>query len=88
MKNIQLQNEGLILDWNECHQDYLHDESRLCGKADSIAFPADEDEVRRIVSSVSAEGGVLTVQGARTGIAGGAVPLGGCILNLLSLIHI
>ncbi|MEI8350975.1 MAG: hypothetical protein WCG36_01555 [bacterium] len=71
MKNIQLQNEGLILDWNECHQDYLHDESRLCGKADSIALPADEEEVRRVVSWVSSAGGGLTIQGARTGIAGG-----------------
>ena len=85
MKNIQPLNTGLLQDWNEGHQDYLHDESRLCGKADSIALPADEEEVRRVVSWVSAAGGGLTIQGARTGIAGGAVPLGGCILNLSRL---
>lgn len=77
-------NDSLVLDWNDCHQDYVHDESRLRGHADTISFPGDEDQVRRVVAGVGA-GGRITVQGARTGIAGGAVPFGGCILNLSRL---
>lgn len=78
-------NTGLILNWSDCHQDYLHDESRLRGHAEYISFPADEDQVRQVVAEVAAAAGRITVQGARTGIAGGAIPLGGCILNLSRL---
>lgn len=76
---------GLIQPFCDSHLDYLHDESRLSGTAKTIAFPTSEDEVRKVVSAVCAEGGPITVQGARTGIAGGAVPKGGCIVNLSRL---
>ena len=74
-----------IQTFDERHSDYLHDESRLGGMAEAIAFPANEDEVRSVVAAVHAEGGTITVQGARTGISGGAVPKGGCIVNLARL---
>ena len=60
------------------YSDYLQDESRLRGEADGIAFPETEEEIR----SLLADGAPVTLQGARTGIAGGAVPLSGRIINL------
>lgn len=78
-------NPDLIQFCGDQHLDYLHDESRLNGKAGTIAFPGDEGEVREVVAAVVAGGGSITVQGARTGVAGGAVPAGGCVLNLSRL---
>jgi D-lactate dehydrogenase (cytochrome) len=62
--------------------DYLRDESRLEGRADSISFPSDEQEVREVLRATGGDGTPVTVQGGRTGIVGGAVPLGGHVLNL------
>ena len=60
--------------------DYLSDESRRVGTADSISFPTTEAEVIEIIKN--SQGLPITVQGARTGIVAGAVPEGGLILNL------
>lgn len=62
--------------------EYLRDESRLQGKAETISFPSNEEEVRQFITRLSASDTPVTVQGARTGISGGAVPLEGHILNL------
>ncbi len=62
--------------------EYLRDESRLHGRAETISFPGNEEEVRQVLYRLSASGTMVTVQGARTGISGGAVPLRGHILNL------
>ena len=69
--------------------EYRRDESRSVGEAEAIAFPASEDEVRAVLRRVrerAAETGErpepVTVQGARTGLAAGAVPHGGLVLNL------
>lgn len=62
--------------------DYLRDESRLAGRADSLSFPSSEEEVREVLRATGADGTPVTVQGGRTGIVGGAVPLGGHVLNL------
>jgi len=72
----------LILPWNSEHDDYLHDESRSTGSADSISFPKTEAEVIEVVNAIRAQGGSITTQGARTGITAGAVPNGGHLLNL------
>ncbi len=64
------------------YPDYLKDESRRSGKAETISFPASEDEVRAILAHIHAGGVGVTTQGGRTGITGGAVPAGGHILNL------
>jgi D-lactate dehydrogenase (cytochrome) len=61
------------------YPDYLRDESRRSGSADSISFPLSEDDIQEVISSTD---GPLTVQGGRTGITAGAVPDGGHILNL------
>ena len=62
--------------------DYLRDESRKVGRAQSIAFPCHEEEIREALEQAAAAGWPVTVQGGRTGITGGAVPDGGLILNL------
>ena len=64
------------------HQEYLTDESGMQGKADSISFPRNEDEVCTIVTSLRERDVSFTIQGARTGLCGGAVPQGGHILNM------
>jgi len=64
------------------YPDYLRDESRREGRADSISFPAGEQELRDDLVAAHAAGTPVTVQGARTGITAGAVPDGGHILNL------
>lgn len=71
-----------IITWTAEYEDYLRDESRRVGNADSISFPTSEAGVIEVVKAVHARGGTITVQGARTGIVAGAVPQGGHILNL------
>lgn len=62
--------------------DYLRDESRKTGVADAIAFPQSVDETVSLVRFAVASGiKNITVQGSRTGIAAGAVPDGGVIIN-------
>ncbi len=62
--------------------DFLRDESRKIGAADSISFPTTEEEVRGIMAEAHARHVPVTFQGGRTGITAGAVPFGGHILNL------
>lgn len=62
-------------------EEYGRDESRTSGEASSISFPTTEDEARAILKKLHAERVPVTVQGARTGLAAGAVPHGGHILN-------
>ena len=64
------------------YPDYLRDESRKSGRADSLSFPTSADEVVALLAAAQAAGTAVTVQGGRTGITGGAVPEGGHILNL------
>jgi D-lactate dehydrogenase (cytochrome) len=64
------------------YADYLSDESRRLGNADFICFPKSVEEVQEAVRTASENGWSITVQGGRTGIAGGCVPDGGLILNL------
>src|SRR4030042_4094454 len=71
-----------ILKQSDINPEYLSDESRLQGRADSISFPENAADVRDVVSWLARSAVPFTVQGARTGITGGAVPEGGRILNL------
>ncbi len=64
------------------YPDFLRDESRKAGQAETISFPCDEREVRHVMTAVRTGGWSVTTQGARTGITGGAVPGEGHILNL------
>ncbi|WP_321972315.1 FAD-binding oxidoreductase [Paratractidigestivibacter sp.] len=64
------------------YEEYRRDESRSSGEADTISFPTSEDEVRDVLRELYAAGTPVTVQGARTGLAAGAVPHGGHVLNV------
>ena len=77
-----MRDNDLIREMREEYADYLHDESRTVGHADSISFPRTEEEIRAVVRYCHERGCRLTVQGGRTGLAAAAVPFGGHILNL------
>jgi D-lactate dehydrogenase (cytochrome) len=64
------------------YEEYLSDESKMKGYADTISFPKTKDEIERIVMQMKASGISITVQGGKTGICGAAVPLGGHVMNL------
>jgi D-lactate dehydrogenase (cytochrome) len=66
----------------EDYPDHLHDESRWQGRAGSISFPCDENELRAHLQWAAEQRLPVTIQGGRTGIAGGAVPEGGHVLSL------
>lgn len=71
-----------IQPWSVEFDDFLHDESRNRGHAETISFPRTEEDVRVAVRELHADAVPITVQGARTGLAAGAVPQGGHVLNL------
>lgn len=68
-----------IFPLDERFRNYLFDESQYTGTAESISFPENEAELQEVFARL---GGIpVTVQGGKTGVAGGAVPEGGHILN-------
>ncbi|MCL2496031.1 MAG: FAD-binding oxidoreductase [Clostridiales bacterium] len=64
------------------YEEYLRDESRTVGHAEQIAFPKTESELIAVMQHCFNSGTPINVQGARTGLTGGASPLGGLVLNL------
>ena len=64
------------------YEDFLADESKKRGAAERIAFPRSSAEIVAACREAGARGLPITVQGGRTGITAGAVPDGGCIINL------
>ncbi len=68
--------------------EYIRDESRRSGHATAIALPRNEDEIRHALAVARQHGWPVTPQGARTGIAAGAVPEGGLVLNLSRMTRI
>ncbi len=62
----------------DLNRNCLSDESRLEGNADVIAFCESVEDIKKAVSIASEKGWGITVQGSRTGITGGAVPVGNC----------
>ena len=64
------------------HALYLRDESRSVGEADYIAFPVCDADVFEALAFARENGLAVTTQGGRTGLAAGAVPRGGLVLNL------
>lgn len=75
----------LIRTMSPDYADYLRDESRTVGTADSISFPENESDMAAILKVCHQTGTRITVQGARTGLTAAAVPDGGHILNLSRL---
>ena len=74
----------MIRPWASEYDEYRRDESRSTGEAESISFPTCEDELRSILSELD-PATPITVQGARTGLAGGAVPHGGHVVSLVRM---
>lgn len=72
----------LIQKLDSRHQSYLRDESKVTGFAESISFPESIAAIQRILRECQQKQEPLTIQGGRTGVMGGAVPLGGHVLNL------
>ena len=72
----------LIKPLDQDYTEYLRDESRATGSAESISFPKSPSDVISIVQEMNNKGIPITIQGARTGLAAGAVPYGGHILHL------
>ena len=82
------ENHNIIkLDVEQEYPDYLRDESRHGGHAHGLCFALTTDDIRTALVSGHKEV-AITTQGARTGIAGGAVPEGGTILNLSRMARI
>ncbi|MBL7114351.1 MAG: FAD-binding oxidoreductase [Kiritimatiellae bacterium] len=79
-KQLDLPHSGKAFDAE--FEDYLRDESRRVGRAESISFPWDEDGICDVLHWASQHGVTVTTQGARTGITGGSTPEGGHVLNL------
>ena len=71
-----------VCDIGDEYADFLHDESRMEGRAEKIAFPASAEDVCEALQTAAENSWPVTVQGGRTGITGGCVPEGGLILNL------
>lgn len=60
---------------------YLRDESRYLGNCREICFPADPDQLRQALADCAASRIPVTIQGARTGIAGAGAPNGGRLIS-------
>ena len=54
--------------------EYLRDESRLSGEAESISFPTSEQQIREIVKLLADRQAPLTVQSGKTGTQGRTYP--------------
>ncbi|MBD3421003.1 MAG: FAD-binding protein [Chitinivibrionales bacterium] len=72
----------MIRAFQENDAEYLRDESRLTGTADAICFPASEEAISACLNQAYRENMTVTIQGARTGLTGGATPPRGLVLNL------
>jgi len=67
---------------DETYHEYLKDESKFRGAADSISFPESEAEIGNILQVMRENHMPVTIQGGKTGVVGSAVPLRGHIMNL------
>lgn len=76
------QKNELIFPISEKYEEYLIDESKFMGNAESISFPKNEDEIISILKIMKEKNIPITIQGGKTGIVGSAVPLEGHIMNL------
>ncbi|GAA0182595.1 FAD-binding oxidoreductase [Clostridium sediminicola] len=75
----------LIKEFDVRYEEYLSDESKMKGQAQSISFPKSKEQVLEIVKELSVKSIPITVQGGKTGICGGAVPSKGHMMNLTNM---
>ena len=74
--------EKLILPMSHEFHDYLHDETKTVGFADTISFPTTEEEICALLRCHKAKGEKVTIQGNRTGLTVACVPSGGHVMSL------
>lgn len=74
--------QTLIRPLTEEYAEYLRDESRTVGSAESISFPKTTEEIAEILRAMGRTHTPVTIQGSRTGLAAAAVPSRGHIMNL------
>lgn len=60
---------------------YLTDASRFHGSAEAVVLPENEKEIQEFLKEAHAKKIPVTVSGGKTGLVGGAVPLGGSVLS-------
>ena len=72
----------LIHPMAETYHEYLKDESKMWGAADSISFPESEADIGKILQVMRENRMPVTIQGGKTGVVGSAVPSRGHIMNL------
>ena len=72
----------LIHPMGETYHEYLKDESKMRGAADSISFPESEAQIGSILQVMRVNRMPVTIQGGKTGVVGSAVPSKGHIMNL------
>lgn len=70
------------------YEEYLRDESRTIGRAETISFPKTKAEIAEILKQMNRQGICVTIQGSRTGLAAAAVPNGGHVMNLSRMDHV
>jgi FAD/FMN-containing dehydrogenase len=63
----------------------IADASGYAGRADQVFTPRSEEEIAAILTRASSEGVPVTVMGALTGLAGGAVPKSGWAISMAQL---
>ena len=63
---------------------YRRDASNLDGTPSVVVFPTSTDEVRAVVSAAVRHRVPFVARGAGTGLAGGAVPLEGAVVIVLT----
>lgn len=78
----------MLQDVLPAYESFLRDESRLVGQAGKIAFPTDAGMLAEALEQAHAQNLAVTVQGARTGLVGGAAPRGGLAINLSKMSRI
>jgi FAD/FMN-containing dehydrogenase len=61
----------------------ITDASGYAGQADQVFTPRSEEEVAEILSRASSQGVPVTIMGALTGLAGGAVPKSGWAISMV-----
>ena len=75
-----------MLPLDERYLSFLSDESKEEGTADTISFPTSVDELFQILQRLPS--GLVTLQGANTGVDGASVPHGGHIINFSKMNHV
>ncbi|MFP3156400.1 FAD-binding oxidoreductase [Lachnospiraceae bacterium ZAX-1] len=77
----------LIIKMDENYKEYLIDESKYEGSAESISFPENEEEMIQVVATMKEAQIPITIQGGKTAITGSAIPKEGHIMNLSRMNH-